>query len=93
LLESLHDLPFVGDVRQMGMMAAVELVQDPVTRQPFPWELRVASDVCKRLLRRNIWLRPLGNVIPIIPPLSISESELEHLIASLQAELESLRLP
>jgi adenosylmethionine---8-amino-7-oxononanoate aminotransferase len=93
LLEPLRNLPYVGDIRQSGMMAAIELVRNPATREPFPWEQQVAAKVCRRLLRRKVWLRPLGNVIPIIPPLSIAEPELEHLIASLHAELESLRLP
>ncbi|MFN6162316.1 MAG: adenosylmethionine--8-amino-7-oxononanoate transaminase [Planctomycetota bacterium] len=93
LLEPLRNLPHVGDVRQAGMMAAVELVRNPATREPFLWEERVAAKVCEALLRRNVWLRPLGNVIPIIPPLSISATELEHLVASLQAELESLQMP
>lgn len=87
LLESLREIPFVGDVRQVGMMAAVDLVADPVSRKPFPWDKRVAHEVCRRLLRRNIWLRPIGNVIPIIPPLCISEEQLEQLIAGLRQEL------
>jgi adenosylmethionine-8-amino-7-oxononanoate aminotransferase len=92
LLASLRGLPFVGDIRQKGMMGAVELVEDPATRKPFSWDQRIASDVCRGLLQRGIWLRPLGNVIPIIPPLSISESELERLIDGLQRELSALRL-
>jgi adenosylmethionine-8-amino-7-oxononanoate aminotransferase len=92
LLVSLREIPYVGDVRQMGMMAAVELVEDPTTRKPFSWDQRIAHDVCCRLLRRGIWLRPLGNVIPIIPPLSISEKELACLIDGLRAELLAIRM-
>jgi adenosylmethionine-8-amino-7-oxononanoate aminotransferase len=92
LLVSLRKIPYVGDVRQMGMMAAVELVEDPTTRKPFSWDQRIAHDVCCRLLRGGIWLRPLGNVIPIIPPLSISEKELACLIDGLRAELLAIRM-
>jgi adenosylmethionine-8-amino-7-oxononanoate aminotransferase len=92
LLAPLRGMSHVGDVRQLGMMAAVELVQDPATKQPFPWERRVASGVCRDLLRRNVWLRPLGNVIPIIPPLSMTESELEHLIGALSDELQTIHM-
>jgi adenosylmethionine-8-amino-7-oxononanoate aminotransferase len=91
LLVSLRELPYVGDVRQKGMMAAVELVEDPATRKPFSWDKRVAHDVCRGLLQRGIWLRPLGNVIPIIPPLSISEIELARLIDGLRIELLKIR--
>lgn len=91
-LATLRGLPFVGDVRQLGMMAAVELVRDPSSRRPFPWDERVAAGVCHRLLERRIWLRPLGNVIPIIPPLSMTESELEYLVSGLHAELSELHV-
>jgi adenosylmethionine-8-amino-7-oxononanoate aminotransferase len=91
-LAPLRELPHVGDVRQMGMMAAVELVQDRVSQQAFPWEDRVAAGVCHRLLKRKIWLRPLGNVIPIIPPLSMTETELDLLVSGLHSELASLNI-
>lgn len=93
LLTSLQGLPHVGDVRQMGMMAAVELVRDPISRQSFSWDERVAWGVCQGLLPRGVWLRPVGNVIPIIPPLSISLDELEHLVGALRDEIHQLRRP
>lgn len=92
LLQQLRGIPYVGDVRQAGMMAAVELVEDPISKKPFPWDMRVANDVCRRLLGRNVWLRPLGNVIPIIPPLSMTETELERLVTSLRTELWAIRI-
>jgi adenosylmethionine-8-amino-7-oxononanoate aminotransferase len=87
LLATLHGLPHVGDVRQLGMMAAVELVRDVRSKEPFPWEQRVARDVCRRLLTRGIWLRPLGNVLPLIPPLSMTDMELTQLVEGLRDEL------
>lgn len=92
LLESLRGLDCVGDVRYVGMIAAVELVRKPGSRDPIPWDQPIAAKVCKALLRRGVWLRPLGNVIPILPPLSISDPELEHLVTALRTELHALRI-
>lgn len=89
-METLRDLPHVGDVRCLGMMAAIELVQCKATRAPFPWEDRVAGMVCKRLLERGVWLRPLGSVIPVIPPLSITRPEIEHLVGALADVLKAM---
>jgi adenosylmethionine-8-amino-7-oxononanoate aminotransferase len=69
----------VGDVRQFGMLAAIDLVTDKETKQPHPWQEQLAGKYCKRFLDKGLWLRPLGNVIPIIPPLSSSMEELQFL--------------
>jgi adenosylmethionine-8-amino-7-oxononanoate aminotransferase len=47
-----------------------------------------AASVCKRLLERGVWLRPLGDCIPIVPPINISEKDLEHLLNSLEYGLD-----
>ncbi len=83
LLEPLRDKPLVGDVRHCGLMGAVELVRNKASQEPFAWSERVAGRVCQRATERGVWLRPIGNVIPIIPPLSISESELQWLVDTL----------
>ena len=79
LLSPLADHPQVGDVRQSGFMAAVELVEDRKTKKPYPSNERRGAIACREALKHGVWLRPLGNIIPIIPPLSISDQELELL--------------
>ena len=79
LLQPLTALPHVGQVRQRGLIAAVELVRDKQTAEPYPWSERWGHRVCNAALERGVWLRPLGNVIVIMPPLCISSSELEQL--------------
>jgi adenosylmethionine-8-amino-7-oxononanoate aminotransferase len=80
LLAPLRDLPHVGDVRQRGLIAAVELVQDKSTLQPYPWEQRRGVLACQRALREEVWMRPLGNVIILMPPLVIDDAEMEQLV-------------
>src|SRR6185369_3509263 len=73
-------LPHVGDVRQCGLAAGVELVMDKVTRQPYPWEQQTGIRVCLEARKQGVFSRPLGNTVVIFPPLSISQEELELLM-------------
>ncbi len=82
-LNALRSHPEVGDIRQVGMIAAIELVSDKVLKTPIPWQMQRAGQVCSQVLKKGVWLRPIGNVIPIIPPLSATESEIELLTNAL----------
>jgi adenosylmethionine-8-amino-7-oxononanoate aminotransferase len=89
-LQSLKNSPYVSEVRQRGLIAAVDLVADTATHRPFPAGHRQGVEFCRRLLDHQVWLRPLGDTIPMIPPLSISLNELDHLVAAMAHVLESL---
>ena len=78
-LAPIADHPHVGNVRQVGLIAAIELVQDRATKQPFPWTEKRGMRVCDYALTRGVWIRPLGNVIVIMPPLSITLDELDRI--------------
>ena len=82
-LDLLRNMDGVGDVRQCGMMAAIELVSDKGMKTAIPWQEQRAGQVCRKVLEKGVWLRPIGNVIPIIPPLSATESEIALLTDSL----------
>jgi adenosylmethionine---8-amino-7-oxononanoate aminotransferase len=71
--------PHVGDVRQLGLIAGIELVRDRANHEPFPWSERRGQQVCNHALTEGVWLRPLGNVVVIMPPLSISLTELDRI--------------
>ena len=73
-------LPQVGDVRQRGLLAGIELVRDRATREPFAWEDRAGWRVADFARGRGVLLRPLGNVIVIMPPLAITLPELDRLM-------------
>ena len=77
-LRCLEDHPHVGDIRVRGLAAAVELVQCRSTGAGFPWQDKIGHQICQRALRHGVWLRPLGNVLVLMPPLCISSSEIEH---------------
>lgn len=77
-------LPHVGHVRQCGFIAAIELVRDVETREPFPWQERRGYRVCEEALRHGVWIRPLGNVIIVMPPLSIEADDLDQIFDAVE---------
>ena len=79
-LSEIAKLEHVGDVRQKGMIAGIELVKDKKTKEPFPWKEQTGWKVVKAARKHGVWLRPLGDVIVIMPPLVISMENLERLL-------------
>jgi adenosylmethionine---8-amino-7-oxononanoate aminotransferase len=71
-----HDDPHVAEVRQTGMIVAVELVKNKHTREPYPWQERRGLRVYQYALSKGVLLRPLGNVIYFMPPYIINEDEI-----------------
>jgi adenosylmethionine---8-amino-7-oxononanoate aminotransferase len=71
-----HDHPHVAEVRQMGMIVAIEIVLNKRTREPYPWQERRGLRVYQYALSKGVLLRPLGNVIYFMPPYVITEGEL-----------------
>jgi len=80
LLAGMADQPPVGDIRQRGLMVGIELVQDQESREPFPVGRRVGHQVILAARKLGVILRPLGDVIVLLPPLSITPEELETLV-------------
>ncbi len=80
--------PHVGDVRQCGFIAGIELVQDRKTNTPYRWEEKRGHEVCRIARERGVLLRPLGNVVVVFPPLSISETELDQLCTAVEAGID-----
>jgi len=86
-LQRLACLEHVGDVRQCGLAAGIELVSDKASRRAFPWEARIGIRVCLEARRHGIFSRPLGSTIVIFPPLSISLDELAFLLDGLERSI------
>ena len=80
LLKPLLRLPHVGDIRQQGFMAGIELVHDPVTREAYPLEARIGHRVAQEARKRGLLLRPLGHIIVLMPPLSVTRQALTRMV-------------
>ncbi|GAB4295704.1 MAG: adenosylmethionine--8-amino-7-oxononanoate transaminase [Thiohalomonadaceae bacterium] len=77
--EHLRDHPHVAEVRQMGMILAVEMVQDKASRTPYPWQERRGVRLYQHALSRGALLRPLGNVSYLMPPYVITPEQIRFL--------------
>lgn len=77
--ERFTDHPHVGDVRQTGMILAIEMVKDKASREEFDWRERRGIRVYQHALTQGALLRPLANVVYMMPPYVITEAEIDRL--------------
>jgi len=80
LLQLLGQHPHVGDIRQLGFIVGIELVRDRKTKKPYPTTERVGMRVAAEARRLGLLIRPLGNVIVLMPPLSTTMKELRRMV-------------
>lgn len=78
-LQEWQNHPHIGDIRQRGFMVGLELVQDKNTQEPYPVAQRQGHQVILAARKLGAILRPLGDVIVLMPPLAISQQELQDL--------------
>jgi adenosylmethionine---8-amino-7-oxononanoate aminotransferase len=75
-VSELEDHPHVAEIRQTGMILAIELVKDRATREPFPWQERRGLKIYQHGLGNGVLLRPIGNVVYFMPPYVIDEEDI-----------------
>jgi adenosylmethionine---8-amino-7-oxononanoate aminotransferase len=80
LLLPLRTIPHVGEIRQRGLMAGIELIQDRATQRPYPLESRIGHRVTMEARRQGLLLRPLGHVLVLMPPLSVDPKTLSRMV-------------
>ncbi len=79
-LEKFRRLPAVGDVRYLGLIGAMELVQDKASKKGFPAEQRIGLEIYKMGLEKNIILRPLGNIVYLFLPLCVTKGQVRDIL-------------
>ena len=82
-LSGLWTFPSVGDIRQVGLIAGIELVQDWRTRRPFGLRQRVGARVCEAMARRGVLTRPIGDVVVLMPPYATTPSQVRKIVEAL----------
>ncbi|NCW22174.1 MAG: aminotransferase class III-fold pyridoxal phosphate-dependent enzyme, partial [Gammaproteobacteria bacterium] len=75
------DHPNVAQIRQCGMIVAVEFARDRQARLNFDWRERRHLHIYRHALQRGVLLRPLGNVIYFMPPYVITPAEIDLMVA------------
>ena len=81
--------PHVGDVRQCGLIAGIELVRDRQTQEPYAWSEKRGLQVCQLAREEGVLLRPLGNVIVIMPPLAITLDQLDRILNVVERSIQA----
>lgn len=84
LLEPLKAKSGVGSVRQKGLIAAVELVANKATKEPFPWSEKRGYRACEAAKNKGVLLRPLGNSIVIVPPLCVTSDHVRQIVEAVE---------
>ncbi|MFY9300950.1 MAG: adenosylmethionine--8-amino-7-oxononanoate transaminase [Candidatus Nitrosotenuis sp.] len=79
-LDEISEIQLVGDIRFKGMLMGIELVSDRKKKTPVSFKKSVNKMVFEEAKKQRIYLRTLGNIVLLVPPLAISESELDFLL-------------
>ena len=80
-MEAFGDHPHVGEIRQLGLVNAVEIVKDRTSKAAYDGGLRTGYQVYKEALKEGLILRPLGDVLYFNPPLIINDAEIDEAVA------------
>ena len=79
-LRPLRSHPHVKDIRLVGLMGGIDLIQDKVDGKEYPYAQKMGYRVCAEARKRGVLLRPLANTIVLMPPLGISAKDLDWLV-------------
>jgi adenosylmethionine-8-amino-7-oxononanoate aminotransferase len=91
-LDRLADHPHVRSARQCGLIAAIELVRDKASDTPYPWQEQRGLAVCRRAWTEGVWLRPLRDVVVVMPPLAIEIEQLDQIMRAVQLGVDDLNV-
>jgi adenosylmethionine-8-amino-7-oxononanoate aminotransferase len=89
-LETLWSLPNVGDIRQVGLVAGIELVKDWRTRAPFDLRDRAGIRVCEAMADCGVLTRPIGNVLVLMPPYCTTSAQLDRIVEVMRKGIRKL---
>jgi adenosylmethionine-8-amino-7-oxononanoate aminotransferase len=90
LLQTLWPLPHVGDIRQEGLVAGIELVRDWRTREPYGVKERAGFRVCDAMAADGVLTRPVGSVLVLMPPYCTTPEQLEQMVATMARCIRSV---
>ncbi|MEN8907653.1 MAG: adenosylmethionine--8-amino-7-oxononanoate transaminase, partial [Clostridiales bacterium] len=80
VFQYINDHPYVGEYRQLGMVGAIELVENKEKKLGFDWEKRIGYNIFKIGLKNGILIRPLGNIIYFMPPYIVNHSDIDFMV-------------
>ncbi|MDE1764543.1 MAG: aspartate aminotransferase family protein, partial [Thaumarchaeota archaeon] len=79
-VDEISELELVGDVRHKGMLMGIELVSSKARKSPIAPEKNIQQKIFSEAKKHRIYLRTLGHIVMLVPPLAMPETELDFLI-------------
>ncbi len=89
-IDDISNLDLVGDIRHKGMVVGIELVHDKKSNKPISFSQSINKVVFEEGRKNQIYFRTLGNIIMLVPPLAISQKDLNFLIDGTIKTIKSL---
>jgi adenosylmethionine-8-amino-7-oxononanoate aminotransferase len=87
--DKIAPLDNVGDVRNCGLMGAIEIVKDKDTKEPFLYEKNLGAKLCMAIRSKGAMIRPLGDVVAVMPPVAIDPPTLKQLLDIITETIEN----
>jgi adenosylmethionine-8-amino-7-oxononanoate aminotransferase len=89
-LQALWEHPNIGDIRQVGLAAGIELVRDWRTREAFDVRQRAGIRVCEAMAAQGVLTRPIGNVVVLMPPFCTSDNQFHKIVRALSRAIKAV---
>jgi len=89
-LEKLRAIPVVSEIRQCGFIAGIEVMRDPATRTPFPWQELTGIRICEAARKQALLTRPILDTLVLMPPLCTTMEQIKQAVAALQSAIREV---
>lgn len=89
-LHTMDDMDHVGNIRGIGMMAGVELVEDKATKQSFPASAKYGARVGQELMKRGLYTRMRGDILCLAPPLMTTADQIDRIVEAVRESLKAV---
>jgi adenosylmethionine-8-amino-7-oxononanoate aminotransferase len=87
-LQTLWKFPAVGDIRQVGLIAGIELVKNWRTREPFDLREQAGIRICEAMAKRGVLTRPIGNIVVLMPPYCTTTDQVRTMVRTLSLAIK-----
>ncbi len=91
-LATLKTNPHVAEIRQCGLIAGIDVMLDPATQTPYPWQEQMGAKICLEARKYGLLTRPIRDTIVLMPPLCITKKEITQAVEALRKGLQSCKL-
>jgi adenosylmethionine-8-amino-7-oxononanoate aminotransferase len=82
-----HHPHHIGQIRQIGMIAGIDILKDAPTETPYPWSALIGAKICQEARKHGLLTRPIRDTIVLMPPLCITHEEISHMVGALDKSL------